>query len=713
MIFFLNSYKFTSKGFADFSSNIMNITKLLTICSSLLLLQSNNILASNKTINNTFINDIAQENKQLMEYEYGDIWNNNEIQNATNNLALKLEYWGYNEILSKLNGVIANLFFNKNANKDTNEYTNKISKRYLNDIIRKNIVSKQSSLEDNIYNLLFNIHANSEDEIWKIILEDYSDKYIKSNQIKLNNDLHKIVNSSCPSEEIMSLSQQYKDNIMNKLKNAFAGINNENEYDYFENKFNHNKQNNEHIIYCYLLYNFTIPFQKYFIKLAEQNGFNKLMQNKYNSNRSFHYINKRLLPDAFEDNIIRNNISVCTMSSNDLNNKYKDVELNSRWKEYVNRRLLDTIDKDKSNSLINDLKRTNEYEYALLENKVYNDTLNGISIQDIINMHKTQYDTKLIKSIYSELLHTIWIMEVNILNYKPLNEILQNNKINNNLSYITKIYNYLINIRNEVLEDVINNIPFQNILNKHQEYFIQTFIVEMYNNLLRTMYSLTKDILNHKNLNTILNGTTDDNAFVITRIYDNLILLQNNLKKNIKKYKSQDVYNDKYNHDVIQLFLDDILNVPNNISILQNNIMEDIKFNTEILIGDLAEDILFNRSINTNKKETDIVKIKHYNEFRNSIINIVEQLQKLSNIEFSKNPESNILKLCNEAVLAIQDKQDNKKLFSSETLVLIEKHISNIHMDELYQDIFTNIRNSISNCNNLVKLQTESEINNK
>ena len=147
------------------------------------------------------------------------------------------------------------------------------------------------------------------------------------------------------------------------------------------------------------------------------------------------------------------------------------------------------------------------------------------------------------------------------MNYKSLDSILQNN----DSPFAKQIYVYLINIRNDVLTSILKNIPLQDILNKYN-YFTQVFANGLYDNFSHTMIEIAKDILGHKTLKQILQGKTEDKSFVITQIYDNLILIQDKLKRDINRCKSSDEvnkileqYKKRYDDYIIQLFANGIL----------------------------------------------------------------------------------------------------------------------------------------------------------
>ena len=550
-------------------NNIIKSLKLITTCSCLMLLQSSNTFTM-QNINPINTQDIAQNNKQLMEYKYGDIWNNELIQNATKNLELKLETWGYDRTLSELNKAVLSVISNcGDAKSYETELSKKATKQRLNNLINKDIVSNINSLEENINNLLLNVHndKNSENEVWKIILEDYSDKYVNSNN-NFHNDLYKILNTLYPSGNIMFTAQQYKDKISDQIKNALNSINTENEYDYFVNKYNNDE--GACIIYRHLLDILENAFQKHFIKLMEQNWVNILDKYKNKSDyahmRGNGYMLNIFLPKMFENNIIQNNISVYTLSSNDLNYKYKNTEINNRWKKYINETLIEILNNDNTNqknstSIINEFKEANLNKYNLLENNVFHSMLNNMSLRDIIDQYKNEYKSSIIKAIYTKLFNIIWNVEKDIMNYKSLDSILQNN----DSPFAKQIYVYLINIRNDVLTSILKNIPLQDILNKYN-YFTQVFANGLYDNFSHTMIEIAKDILGHKTLKQILQGKTEDKSFVITQIYDNLILIQDKLKRDINRCKSSDEvnkileqYKKRYDDYIIQLFANGIL----------------------------------------------------------------------------------------------------------------------------------------------------------
>ena len=377
----------------------MKISKLLVISGILLL---SNYLSAMEYINKEVNHNIQQ---LFNTTEYGDIWNGKEIQDATKNLEFKLAHKDFKDILFEFNDKVLHSIANNNGKKCLEtELSAKATEKYLKNIIKQKIVSTKNSLEENMKNLVIDINEQNEDVLFNIIIEDYIDKYINSNPI----NLQKIFHSKLPSGEILYIATQYKDQIYEKFRIALASLE---DYEYFENKYN-NKKQYESLICSYILDKLAQEFGKYFVSSVESNGWSNVV-NKYNTEMK-PYIKKRLLPQIFDNYIIENNISVYTLSNNVFLNKYYDTELQNRWKEFVDGKIIsifnqyineDNSIEEMSDQFIDPLMKEytfNRYK-ELLEYRINKEINNKIPLQTILDKYKNENTKSLINIIYNEL----------------------------------------------------------------------------------------------------------------------------------------------------------------------------------------------------------------------------------------------------------------------------------------------------------------------
>ena len=386
----------------------MKISKLLVISGILLL---SNYLSAMEYINKEVNHNIQQ---LFNTTEYGDIWNGKEIQDATKNLEFKLAHKDFKDILFEFNNKVLSSIANSNCKKCLEtELSKKATEKYLKNIIKQKIVAPKNSLEENMKNLVVNINEKNKDVLFNIIIEDYIDKYINSNPI----DLQKIFNSKLPSGEILYIATQYKDQIYEKFRISLASLEDYGYFIYlrypnlFIKKYN-NKKQYESLICSYILNKLAQEFGKYFVSSVENNGWDAVL-NKYKMEMR-PYIKKRLLPQVFDDYIISNNISVYTLSNNDFLHKYNDAELQNRWEEFVDGKIISIFNQyinednsidEMSEQFIDPLMKEyafNRYK-ELLEYRVKREIEYNTPLNIILDKYKNENTKSLINTIYNEL----------------------------------------------------------------------------------------------------------------------------------------------------------------------------------------------------------------------------------------------------------------------------------------------------------------------
>ena len=126
------------------------------------------------------------------------------------------------------------------------------------------------------------------------------------------------------------------------------------------------------------------------------------------------YIKKRLLPQVFDDYIISNNISVYTLSNNDFLHKYNDAELQNRWEEFVDGKIISIFNQyinednsidEMSEQFIDPLMKEyafNRYK-ELLEYRVKREIEYNTPLNIILDKYKNENTKSLINTIYNEL----------------------------------------------------------------------------------------------------------------------------------------------------------------------------------------------------------------------------------------------------------------------------------------------------------------------
>lgn len=373
--------------------------KLLMISGSLLMSSIGQLSAMQSKQYNTAYDTLIERN-------YGPIWSRSAIQQATEGIEYELEHEKFDDILSKFhNKVMTFITNNKIKECSDTKLSRYATEKFLKDFIKKKIIAPKKSIEDNINYLISNINSKNEDIIFNLIIEDYTDKYIKYNQI----DLQPIFNAqSNPSGNILYIVQQYNEKIYEKFRLALVSLG---DYDYFENKYKNSKSEYIHIISNNILDKLTTALEKYIVSFIENNGWDAIFYKYKNSNN---YINKRLMPDLFDNNIIDNNISIYTIPYSVLSKKYNNSTLQTKWNNYIDMQMMvifykyiggnDSILDMACQFLDPEMKGYAMDKYTkFLENTIKEDIQNKKSLDTILSKYKNSNTKNLIKIIFDDL----------------------------------------------------------------------------------------------------------------------------------------------------------------------------------------------------------------------------------------------------------------------------------------------------------------------
>ena len=380
----------------------MKLLNKLTICVSLLL----SSICQLSAMQSKQAYYKSQVYDKLMVQQYGKIWEKPAIQKATECIECNLAYKEFNNISSKFYNSVLSFITNNNIKEcSETELSKKATTRFLKDFIKNKIVAPKQSVEENINNLINDISEKNEDVIFDIIIEDYTDKYIKNNPI----DLQQIFDSNDhPVGVILDVVQKYHENIYEKFRLALVSLA---DYEYFEQKYANNKKKYCEIISCYMVKKLTKALGDYFVAFVENNGWDAILA-KYKNGKN--YINKCLVPEIFDNDIINNNISIYTIPYISLSKKYNSTILQKRWNDHIDGQMISIFNNciegnDSINDMIDQFLDPEMKGYALckyttfLENRIKMDMEDNNSLNTILSKYKNENTKNFIRVIFSDL----------------------------------------------------------------------------------------------------------------------------------------------------------------------------------------------------------------------------------------------------------------------------------------------------------------------
>ena len=340
----------------------------------------------------------------LMNNNYGDIWKKPAIQNATKGIEHALEKEKFDDILSKFHdNVMSSIIVDNFKECSKTELSKQATEKFLKDFIKKNIISSKKSLEENMDYLIADVNKENEDVIFNLIIEDYTDKYIESNQI----NVQPIFNTQNNTAEIIrNIAQQCSNNIYEKFRIALTSLEN---YDYFGNKYKNMKTKYINIINSYIRDKLTTMFGNYFITFVEKNGWPAI---SYEYKNNINYINKFLIPEMFNKDIINNNISIYTIPYISLSKKYNSNVLQTKWNDYIDGQMMNIFNQHIGESTIQDMfkqfrDKDMRRKYALdkytifLEYRIRADIKNNKQLNTILNQYKNSDTKNLISLLFN------------------------------------------------------------------------------------------------------------------------------------------------------------------------------------------------------------------------------------------------------------------------------------------------------------------------